>query len=68
MERIAVKFGTTAEELHRVLAALAQKQGWELSHIQQCQRDSLRRVQSCRGSPLASERARCSSPSHVKNR
>jgi hypothetical protein len=33
MERIAVKFGTTAEELHRVLAALAQKQGWELSHI-----------------------------------
>ena len=33
MERIAVKFGTTAEELHRVLAALAQKQGWELARV-----------------------------------
>lgn len=33
MERIAVKFGTTAEELHRVLAVLAQKQGWELARV-----------------------------------
>ncbi len=33
MERIAVKFGTTAEELHRVLIALAQRQGWDASRV-----------------------------------
>ena len=29
MERIAVQFGTTVEELTRVLTAMAQKMGWD---------------------------------------
>ena len=33
MERIAVKFGTTVEELNRVLLALATKMGWDPRRI-----------------------------------
>ena len=33
MERIGVKFGTTVEELSRVLLALAQKMNWDPSRI-----------------------------------
>lgn len=33
MERIGVKFGTTVEELNRVLLALAQKNGWDPSRV-----------------------------------
>lgn len=33
MERVAVKFGTTAEELHRVLLALSKKNGWDPKRV-----------------------------------
>ena len=33
MERVDVKFGTTVEELDKVLNALATRLGWNLSHV-----------------------------------
>ena len=33
MERIGVKFGTTVEELNRVLITLTTKMGWDLHRV-----------------------------------